>query len=92
MRKNLIYGFVLMQLVIPFVSQAQCRITHISGTQRYGATDVTVTSKGSVDTFANYLNYCNGLIGPYTIGVHFSSLPFTCNTGSYTFAFSSPIN
>jgi hypothetical protein len=89
MRKNLIYGFVLMQLVIPFVSQAQCRITHISGTQKYGSIDVTVTSKGSVDTF-DYLNYCEKKLGPYWAGVHYNPLPFTCNNGSYTFTFSPP--
>lgn len=72
----------------PFSIYSQCRITHLIGTVNYNGIDVTVSEKGSVDT----TSYCDNKLGPYWPGVHYAPLPSSCSTGSYSFAFSPPVN
>lgn len=58
--------------------QCTTQVTHLSGTQQVGCTNVTVTSQGSVGT----VTICNK--GPYLMG--------STSPGSYTFTFSPPVS
>jgi len=58
--------------------QCTTQVTHLSGTQQVGCTNVTVTSQGSAGT----ITICNK--GPYLIG--------STSPGSYTFTFSPAIS
>ena len=81
-RKIALGGLLQACLFVSSILQvnAQCtqQVTHLSGTQQVGCTNVTVTSAGSVTT----ATFCG--IGPYVAGSE--------ATGSYTFTFSPPID
>lgn len=73
-------SLVLSFLLFPSLIGAQCstQVTHLSGTQQVGCTEVTVTAAGS----AGNLTLCSK--GPYIIG--------NIGEGSYTFTFSPAIS
>lgn len=79
---------VLFVVLHGFYANAQCRVTHLSGTQIVNGTSITVTQTGAVDT----LTYCSETLGPYLVGIHSYPWPFACSTGSYTFTFLPPVN
>ncbi|MBK7762246.1 MAG: hypothetical protein IPI46_02600 [Bacteroidetes bacterium] len=74
--------------MLSYVIFAQCKVTHLSGTMNVNGHFVTVSHTGDVDT----LTYCDELLGPYVIGVHYNPLPFSCKSGAYKYSFNPPVS
>lgn len=80
--QTLLFLLAFTAFLVPDFVRAQCtylEVTHLSGTQQVGCTNVTVTAAGSV---SSPTLQCG--MGPYWIGYE--------ATGSYTFTFSTPIS
>jgi gliding motility-associated-like protein len=82
--------YLILLLLLPAHAWLQCtqQVTHLSGTQTVGCTEITVTS--TTPYSGSYFGYCDQSTQPYYIGQDVQS--GISGDGSFTFTFNPPVS